>query len=128
VLLLFQAVGELLHASLGVPLPGPVIGMALLTLVLARRPSPNVERAASGLLDYMPILFVPAGVGVSAFAERLRQVGCQSRFALVGSTRLALVVSALAMKALVASPPVAASEDRAECAQRSGTLRCRGCC
>jgi holin-like protein len=113
VLLLFQAVGELVHAALGVPLPGPVIGMALLTLVLARRPSPNVDRAASGLLDHMPIFFIPAGVGVLVFAGHLREDWLAIVVSLVGSTLLALTVSALAMKALL-TPPAAPSRKRAE--------------
>jgi holin-like protein len=113
VLLLFQAVGELVHAALGVPLPGPVIGMALLALVLAWRSSPNVERAASGLLDHMPIFFIPAGVGVLVLAGRLREDWLPIVISLVGSTLLALMVSALAMKALL-PPPAAPSGKRSE--------------
>ncbi|HSX68930.1 CidA/LrgA family protein [Nocardioides sp.] len=66
-LLGFQLVGEVVVRSLGLTIPGPVVGMVLLFLVLqVRRPpaSANLFRAADGLLKHLQLLFIPAGVGV----------------------------------------------------------------
>jgi holin-like protein len=72
VLLLFQLVGEILARTLGLPIPGPVIGMALLLVALElRRPSDDLRAASSGLLSHLSFLFVPAGVGVMLHAPRL---------------------------------------------------------
>lgn len=62
VLLVSWLVGEIMSTHWGLPLPGAVLGMALLTLLLAvrRRAAPRLERAADGLLRYMPLFFVPA--------------------------------------------------------------------
>ena len=66
VLLLFQFIGEMLSASLSLPIPGSVIGMGLLLLALVR----NIVRvewlqaAVDLLLSHMALFFVPAGVGV----------------------------------------------------------------
>jgi holin-like protein len=74
-LLLCQLVGELLVRSLGVPLPGPVVGMVLMFVVLqVRRPRPasGLVRGPQALLRYLPVLYVPAGVGVVVYLSRLR--------------------------------------------------------
>ena len=74
-ILLCQLAGEALVRGLGLPMPGPVIGLMLLLLllllrdrfaVLARGPlqGDGVESASRGLLANLSLLFVPAGVGV----------------------------------------------------------------
>ena len=73
--LLCQLAGEVIVRGLGMPMPGPVVGLLLLLLlllardrfaVLARGPLRNdgVENASRGLLANLSLLFVPAGVGV----------------------------------------------------------------
>lgn len=67
VLLGCQLVGEFVVRLLGVPVPGPVVGMVvLLVLLRLREPSRDsgVVRVAEGLLKHLQLLFVPAGVGV----------------------------------------------------------------
>jgi len=74
VLLACQLVGEVAVRTLDVPLPGPVVGMLLLLVVLrVRRPRPDsaLVRAPRTLLRYLPLLYVPAGVGVVAYLSRL---------------------------------------------------------
>ncbi|MFN3202384.1 MAG: CidA/LrgA family protein [Bradymonadia bacterium] len=75
-LLLFQLAGEAVSTLTGLPVPGPVIGMALLTIAL-RQGWISVERlrpAAAPLLEHMTFLFVPPGVGISLyFADIARQ-------------------------------------------------------
>jgi holin-like protein len=66
-LLACQLVGEFLVRLVGVPAPGPVVGMALLLVVLqVREPAAgsSLVRVAEGLLRHLQLLFVPAGVGV----------------------------------------------------------------
>jgi holin-like protein len=74
-ILLCQLAGEAFVRGLGVPTPGPVIGLMLLLLllllrdrfaVLARGPlqADGVEKTSRGLLANLSLLFVPAGVGV----------------------------------------------------------------
>jgi putative effector of murein hydrolase LrgA (UPF0299 family) len=74
-ILLCQLAGEALVRGLGLPMPGPVIGLMLLLLLLllrdrfaglARGPlqAEGVENTSRGLLANLSLLFVPAGVGV----------------------------------------------------------------
>lgn len=70
VLLVCQLVGEFLVRLLGVPIPGPVVGMVVLFVGLRlRRPTSKspVVRTADDLLGHLQLLFVPAGVGVIAY-------------------------------------------------------------
>ncbi len=74
-ILLCQLAGEVFVRGLGLPMPGPVVGLLLLLLLLlardrfaniARGPlrGDGVENASRGLLANLSLLFVPAGVGV----------------------------------------------------------------
>jgi putative effector of murein hydrolase LrgA (UPF0299 family) len=74
-ILLCQLAGEVIVRGLGLPMPGPVLGLLFLLLlllardrfkVLARGPlqRDGVESASRGLLANLSLLFVPAGVGV----------------------------------------------------------------
>ena len=102
-LLCYQLVGEVLVAALGLPLPGPVLGMLLLVLTLVLRPvvATTVEGTAEGLLGHLSLLFVPAGVGVMVHAARLEGEWLPIVAALVVSTLVTLVVTALVLRWLV---------------------------
>jgi holin-like protein len=78
-------------------MPGPVMGMLLLTLILLRRPSAVPESLAASarvLLQNLGLFFVPAGVGVVANFGLIRQEWMPICVALVGSTCLSLLATA----------------------------------
>jgi len=102
-LLSCQLVGEVLSLTLGLPIPGPVIGMLLLFIgLLIKRGVPQgLSRVAEGLLEHLSLLFVPAGVGVMLHASLLAEQWAALTVALVISTALTLVVSAWVMRWLV---------------------------
>ena len=115
-----QLLGEVLRRLLGLPLPGPVIGMFVLATCLAVRhagrqgiradPSPLV-RTASALVSNMGLLFVPAGVGIVAEANVLRQAWLPILVGLVASTMLGLIVTGLVMHRLSTTSAVRPSSD-----------------
>ncbi|MDA9914378.1 CidA/LrgA family protein [Alphaproteobacteria bacterium] len=70
---LFQLVGEFIQKFLEISIPGPVIGLILLLTVLLIKnkyfnASTNFQndliRSCESLLNYLPLLFIPVGVGV----------------------------------------------------------------
>ncbi|MEA2865537.1 MAG: holin-like protein, partial [Bradyrhizobium sp.] len=74
-ILLCQLAGEVIVRSLGLPMPGPVVGLLFLLILLFARDRFNglargplqqegVEQASRGLLANLSLMFVPAGVGV----------------------------------------------------------------
>jgi holin-like protein len=102
-----QLVGEVLRQTLHLPLPGPLIGMVLLTVLLVTRGSagaaaqravpPPLLKAANGLIANMGLLFVPAGVGIIAELGVLRQQWWPILAGLLVSTVLGLAVTGLVM-------------------------------
>ncbi|QID17188.1 CidA/LrgA family protein [Nitrogeniibacter mangrovi] len=103
VLLGFQLIGEIITRLAGWPIPGPVIGMALLFLVLVLRRGPGEElsRTSNGLLSHLSLLFVPAGTGIMLHADRLASEWLPLAAALLASTLLTLGVSAVCLHLLV---------------------------
>ena len=95
-LLVYQLIGETLSFALALPIPGPVIGMALLLATLAWRPAllARIKPAGNTLLSHLSLLFVPAGVGVMVHFARLADEGVAIVAAVVGSTLLAIVATA----------------------------------
>lgn len=111
-LLSCQLFGEVVARGLGVPVPGPVIGLALLVGLLAlfarlRPEAPELSRTSLGrtvavLLANLSLLFVPAGVGILRNAPAITSHGVGLIMALVGSTVLTLVVTALVFRGIAA--------------------------
>ncbi|WP_306152523.1 CidA/LrgA family protein [Roseovarius sp. MMSF_3281] len=102
VILSAQLVGEVLARLLALPIPGPVIGMALLLAGFMASPglAERILPTSQGILAHLSLLFVPAGVGVISHAEALGTSGLALMAALVGSTLLALIAGALTFVAL----------------------------
>jgi putative effector of murein hydrolase LrgA (UPF0299 family) len=103
-LFLCQLAGEAAVRASGLPVPGPVVGLALLAagfMAASRFGGPSsgeieqteLGKTASGLLGFLGILFVPAGVGVIDHLHLLRDHGVALLAALAGSTALTLIVT-----------------------------------
>ena len=100
-----QLVGEVLRDALGLPIPGPVIGLFLLATILVIRGRrgrclpPALEATADTLVSHMGLLFVPAGVGIVTQAGLLRQQWLPIVAAVIVSTSLSLAVTGSVMQA-----------------------------
>ena len=99
-LLVFQTIGEVLSYALALPVPGPVLGMALLLafLLLNERAVAALRPTCVELLKHLSLLFVPAGVGVMLHVARLADEWLAIVVALVASTALAIIVTALVIR------------------------------
>jgi holin-like protein len=98
-LLVFQLVGEAISHAFDLPVPGPVIGFALLLAALAVRGGATEElrSTATGILQHFALLFVPACVGVMVHLARLRDEWLPILVSVVISTILTVACTALAM-------------------------------
>lgn len=101
-LLLFQLLGEVVSRALHLPLPGPVLGMAFLLLALVTVPklAERMRPTASGLLQHLSLLFVPAGVGIVGHLPLLGDSGGPILLVLVISTVAAIAAGAGAFVAV----------------------------
>jgi holin-like protein len=95
-LLVFQTLGEVITYALSVPVPGPVLGMAMLlgALHASERVTDALRPTCTELLKHLSLLFVPAGVGVMLHVGRLAAEWLPIVVALLVSTALAIVVTA----------------------------------
>ncbi len=104
VILICQLIGEVIVRGLNLPLPGPVLGMALLLVVLiardhvtvlAKGPLRNsaVENVSKVLLANLSLMFVPAGVGVVQNLDLLEQRGVAIGLVLAASVVVTLLVT-----------------------------------
>ncbi|MDD3354798.1 CidA/LrgA family protein [Zoogloea sp.] len=101
-LLTFQLAGEALRVALHLPVPGPVIGMALLLLWLIIRGGPSVplKDTSTTLLQNLSLMFIPAGTGVMLHVGRLADEVWPIAIALVASTLLGLIATGMTLHLL----------------------------
>jgi holin-like protein len=102
-LLLFQLAGEVIVQFFALPVPGPVIGMAMLFVALVVRGGvpDNLRSTASNLLQHLSLLFVPAGAGIMVHFARLGDEWLAIAAALVVSTFVTIGVTGLLLCALL---------------------------
>ncbi|KQQ32297.1 hypothetical protein ASF58_12395 [Methylobacterium sp. Leaf125] len=109
-ILLAQLIGEALARASNLPVPGPLIGMALLLLFLvmrdrASRLAPRVlapplvdgrlESTGKGLLANLSLMFVPAGAGIVGRLDVLAVHGVALAVVVLVSTVTTLAATAL---------------------------------
>ncbi|CCG08573.1 CidA/LrgA family protein [Pararhodospirillum photometricum] len=103
-LLAVQLVGEVAREVLGVPIPGPVLGMFGLALFLIARQtltsktvSASLSHTSETLIGQMGLMFVPAGVGLVAQGPLLAREWLPLVAGVVGSTVIGVVVTGAVM-------------------------------
>lgn len=99
-LLAFQVAGEAIVFLLAMPIPGAVVGMALLFLYLVIRGSedPGLDTFTAAFLRHLSLLFVPAAVGIVAHLDRIAQEWVAILAALLVSTVAAIAATAATVK------------------------------
>lgn len=99
-LFVFQLIGEVLVQALGLPLPGPLVGMLLLCAGLLWRGSvPDELRDTAGsLLRHMMLLFIPAVSGVMMHFGRVGQEWLPFLAAGLAGAAITIVVTALTFR------------------------------
>jgi len=107
IILSCQLLGEALVLALEIPVPGAVVGMLilLLGLMLYGEVIPGLRTAGEGLLKYLPLMLVPSGVGLMVHFELIARDWLAITLALLLSTLVTFVVTALLMERLKKPEP-----------------------
>ena len=72
IILLVTFVGELMHYFIPAPIPASIYGLILMLILLCTRviKLEQIEKTSDFLLEIMPLMFIPGGVGlVTAWAD-----------------------------------------------------------
>lgn len=116
ILLVYQLVGEVITQAFGLPIPGPVIGMVLLfvTLVLRGGPDRELRDTSRQLLQYLSMLFIPAGAGIMLHFGTLQNEWLPILLTATLGTMLVIAISAKLLQYLIARevPVFSRSETR----------------
>ena len=101
--MLCQFAGELIARGIGLPLPGAVVGLALLLMILIARNGPDADLrdTSNGLLRHLSLLFVPAGVGIVTELDAIERNWLPILVAIVASTAVSLAVTGWMMQRLL---------------------------
>lgn len=107
----FQLVGEFIQKFLELSIPGPVIGLFLLLIMLLLSKKKyykipvnfqiNLINSAENLLNYLPLLFIPVGVGVVMHLSLLEDNLVPVVLVIIIGTLLTLAVTAFVMERLL---------------------------
>ncbi|WP_338415434.1 CidA/LrgA family protein [uncultured Sphaerotilus sp.] len=101
-LLLCQALGDVLTRGLGLLVPGPVTGLLLLFAALFWAPlRAPVEAAATTLLGHLSLLFVPVGVGIIVHLGLLARYGVALMATILVSTAVGIAVTGWVLDVLL---------------------------
>lgn len=81
-ILIFSFIGEVLHAVIPIQMPASIYGLVLLFIALMTGlvKLPQVHEAARFLIEIMPLMFIPAGVGLIDSWGELRRFCFRSLF------------------------------------------------
>ena len=101
-----QLAGEFIARGLGLPIPGPVLGLVILLAALPLLPtlSSSLRPTIQVILAHLSLMFVPAGVGVIWNLEVLSSDWVALLVILTLSTVLSMLVTVaifIAMKQLM---------------------------
>ena len=95
IIILISFAGELLHAILPLPVPASIYGLLILLAGLQTKviPLKAVDEAGGFLIEIMPMLFIPAGVGLMVSWGALKPVIIPISIIIVVTTILVMAVS-----------------------------------
>ena len=111
IILFFQLIGEVIQKFFELSIPGPVIGLfLLLTILLFSKKShykipidfkTNLIDTSENLLNCLPLLFIPVGVGVVMHLSLLEENLVSVMLVVIIGTLLTLALTASVMDKLL---------------------------
>ena len=103
IILAISFVGEALHSLLPLPVPASIYGLVLMLIGLQTGilPLSAVNEAGGFLIEIMPLMFIPAAVGLIDTWEVLSPSWLQFVIVTVVTTVVVMAVSGLATQAVI---------------------------
>lgn len=114
IILLITFIGEILHALLPIPVPAGIYGIVLLFVGLQTGvvPLAEVKDASKFLIQIMPLMFIPAAVGLIDTWEILAPSWIQFLIVTLVTTVVVMAVSGLVTQAVIRARKRKAGENK----------------
>lgn len=95
IILLVTCVGEILHYLLPLPVPASIYGLVLMLVLLITHviPLDAVEKTGDLLVEAMPVMFIPAGVGLLVSWTDLKNILVPVLVITPGVTLIVMIVT-----------------------------------
>jgi holin-like protein len=102
ILYAFSVAGEAVHQLFNLPIPGSIIGLLFLLICLTFNiiPVKLIEKGASFLLSFLPLLFIPAMAGVINYPSLFSGSGAILLLVVVLSTIVTMAAAGIASQLL----------------------------
>ncbi len=103
IILAFSFLGELLHTCLPIPIPASIYGIVLLFIALEAKwiKVKDIREASSFLITVMPIMFIPAAVGLMDSWTAIQGAWFQYIVVTVVSTFVVMGISGLFTQSVI---------------------------
>ena len=95
IIILVSCIGEILNHYIPLPIPASIYGLVLMLglLILKIIPLNAVKDAAEFLINIMPVMFIPAGVGLIVYWEKLKPILVPTCVIIVVTTILVMITT-----------------------------------
>ena len=95
IIILVSCIGEILNYYIPLPIPASIYGLVLMLglLIFKIVPLDAVKDAAEFLINIMPVMFIPAGVGLIVYWEQLKPMLLPFCIIIVVTTILTMVAT-----------------------------------
>ena len=76
IIILVSCIGELLYYLLPLPIPATIYGLVIMLMLLVFKivPLNAVKETAEFLIEIMPVMFIPAAVGLIVYWPQLKNI------------------------------------------------------
>ena len=103
IILLISFLGEILHMLIPLPVPASVYGLVLMlgALITGILKLGQVRETATFLIEIMPVMFIPAAVGLMTAWDKLRPVVVPVIVITFGTTLLVMVVTGIVTEKVI---------------------------
>ncbi|MDT3844820.1 MAG: CidA/LrgA family protein [Bacillota bacterium] len=114
VILATTCVGEFLHYFIPLSIPGSIYGLVLMFILLMLHviPLEDVKETAEFLIEIMPVMFIPAAVGLLESWDQLRPIVIPVLVITVFSTFLVMVVTGKVTEFVIHHTHTAGKKDK----------------
>ncbi|MBR0141895.1 MAG: CidA/LrgA family protein [Ruminococcus sp.] len=103
IILLFSFVGEILNHVIPLPIPASIYGIVLLFTALETKiiKLKDIEKTGQFLIDIMPIMFIPAAVGLLESWDIVKSSALEFLIVMAVSTIFVMAVAGLVTQLII---------------------------